>query len=178
MTVGSPFPASSEDGTLRYSDGPATQVSISIDASPEHVWALVSDVDLPAHFSSEFLGARWVAPDTGPRQGAAFVGRNVHPARGEWETTSFIVEQEPNRSFAWAVTDADNPSAQWRFDLHARDGGTHLTMSMRLGPARSGISPAIEAMPEKEDRILRRRVAEHRTNMQATLAGIKALAES
>jgi hypothetical protein len=33
-------------------------------------------------------------------------------------------------------------------------------------------------MPDKEHRILRRRLAEHHANMTATLAGIKALAEA
>ena len=49
---------------------------------------------------------------------------------------------------------------------------------MRIGPARSGISPAIDAMPDKESKILHRRLAEHRTNMEATLVGIKSLAEA
>ena len=47
-----------------------------------------------------------------------------------------------------------------------------------MGPARSGINAAIDAMPDKEDRILRRRLDEHKANMEATLEGIKQLAES
>ena len=43
-----------------------------------------------------------------------------------------------------------------------------------MGPARSGINLAIDAMPDKESKILHRRLAEHRANMEATLAGIKA----
>jgi len=48
---------------------------------------------------------------------------------------------------------------------------------MQMGPARSGINMAIDAMPDKETRILRRRIAELRANMEATLHGIKSLAE-
>lgn len=33
-------------------------------------------------------------------------------------------------------------------------------------------------MPDKESKILHRRLAEHRTNMEATLAGVKALARA
>jgi hypothetical protein len=36
---------------------------------------------------------------------------------------------------------------------------------------------AIEAMPDKEDRIVERRLAEHRVNMERVVAGIKELAE-
>jgi hypothetical protein len=48
---------------------------------------------------------------------------------------------------------------------------------MRIGPAPSGLSIAIEAMPDKEERIIERRLEEHARNMRATLDGIKALAE-
>jgi hypothetical protein len=48
---------------------------------------------------------------------------------------------------------------------------------MRMGPARSGLNIAIDAMPDKEERIIARRQDEHRANMTANLEGIKALAE-
>jgi hypothetical protein len=80
----------------------------------------------------------------------------------------------------WAVGDPDRPSARWRFTLAPDAAGTRtmLTQWMQMGPAPSGISMAIEAMPDKESRILRRRLAEHHANMTATLAGIKELAEA
>jgi hypothetical protein len=46
-----------------------------------------------------------------------------------------------------------------------------------MGPGRSGLNIAIDAMPDKEERIIERRLSEHRANMTATLAGIKAIAE-
>jgi hypothetical protein len=46
-----------------------------------------------------------------------------------------------------------------------------------LGPGPSGLTPAIEARPDKEERIVARRLAEHEANMQRCLAGIKELAE-
>ena len=69
-------------------------------------------------------------------------------------------------------------AASWRFTLEPIEGGTRLTQWMRMGPGRSGINPAIDAMPDKESKILHRRLGEHRANMEATLAVIKALAES
>jgi hypothetical protein len=78
----------------------------------------------------------------------------------------------------WAVGDPGWPSARWRFTLAAETGGTRLTQWMQIGPAPSGLSPAIEARPDKESRILYRRLAEHQANMIATLTGIKQLAEA
>jgi hypothetical protein len=139
------------------------------------VWELVSDIELPARFSGEFLGARW--SDAPPRVGACFIGRNHHDALGAWETTSYVTRYDPPHAFAWAVTDADDPSASWWFTLDAESNGTRLRQGMRMGPAPSGLSIAIEAMPDKEEKIVARRLAEHERNMRATVEGIKQLAE-
>jgi hypothetical protein len=53
-----------------------------------------------------------------------------------------------------------------------------LRQGMRMGPAPSGLNIAIDAMPDKEERIVARRLEEHVANMRATLDGIKQLAES
>ena len=163
---------------LRYSDCPSTEVDLLINASPEAVWTMVSDIQLPARFSSEFKGAEWLDDDAVARIGARFRGRNHHPAIGEWETTCTVSEFDPPRVFGYVVGDPDDPAAQWRFTLTADEGGTRVTQWMRMGPARSGINLAIDAMPEKENRILQRRLGEHHANMEANLRGIKETLES
>jgi hypothetical protein len=163
---------------LRYGDCPATQAELVIAAPVPAVWELVCDIQIPARFSSEFDGGAWLDGASGPALGARFTGRNHHPAVGEWETTSTICEYQPGQVLGWAVGDPALPAARWRFTLAAEDGGTRLTQWMQIGPGPSGVSRAIEAMPDKESRILHRRLAEHRANMTATLAGIKELAEA
>jgi uncharacterized protein YndB with AHSA1/START domain len=151
---------------------------VEVAAPVERVWALVTDIDLPARFSPEFQGAQWVDGD-GPRLGARFVGRNAHAAMGEWETTSWINRLEAMRSFGWAVSDPDEPSATWWFELEeVGPSSVRVTQGGRMGPAPSGLSIAIRAMPEKEERIVERRLEEWARNMTSTLEGIKALAEN
>lgn len=162
---------------MKYADGPTAEVEIVINAPVETVWNLVTDVNLPAQFSSEFQGAEWI-DDDGPRVGARFVGRNRHEATGEWDTTSIIDRYEPMRVFGWSVTDVDNPSARWWFELEPDDGSVRLRQGGRMGPAPSGLSVAISAMPDKEERIVARRLEEWERNMRATLEGIKQLAEN
>jgi hypothetical protein len=162
---------------LRYRDCPTTQADLMIAASPAEVWALVCDIQLPARFSSEFDGGEWLDGASGPAPGARFTGRNHHPAVGGWQTTSTICEYEPEHVLGWAVEDPACPAARWRFTLAAEGDGTRLTQWMQIGPGPSGISMLIEARPDKESRILHRRLAEHRANMTATLTGIKELAE-
>jgi hypothetical protein len=48
----------------------------------------------------------------------------------------------------------------------------------RMGPGPSGLTPAITAQPEKEARIVSRRLAEWQHNMQANLDHIRSVAES
>ena len=167
-----------DQSELRYSDCPSAEAEVLIAAPAAVVWALVCDIQLPARFSSEFNGGEWLDGASSPAPGARFTGRNHHPAIGNWETTSTISEFQPERVLGWAVGDPDEPSALWRFTLAADADGTRLIQWMQIGPGPSGISAAIEAMPDKESRILQRRLGEHSANMAATLAGIKEVAEA
>lgn len=167
----------SDEGPL-YAECPTTEVTVDIDAPRDRVWPLVTDIDLPARFSTEFQGAQWADPDGALTLGARFTGRSRHEALGAWHTTCTVVELEPLARFAYAVQDVDEPTALWRFELADSDsGGTRLTQWVRIGPGRSGLSAAIDAMPDKERRIVRRRLRDFTTNMRATCEGIKALAE-
>ena len=159
----------------RYADGPTVEVEVVVDAPVGRVWDLVTDIGLPARFSPELINAEWL--DDGPHLGARFVGRSGHPSLGEWETTSWVDRFEPQRTFGWAVSDPHEPSARWWFDLDDEGAGVRLRQGARLGPAPSGLSIAIAAMPDKEERIVARRLEEWARNMQATLEGIKQLAE-
>jgi uncharacterized protein YndB with AHSA1/START domain len=164
---------------VRYADGPSVEVEVVVHAPIERVWALVADLDLPARYSSEFRGATWLDE---PGLGARFVGRNEHPALGSWETTSWVTRYEPPHAFAWSVSDRDEPSATWWFELEEVDGvdggpRVRLRQGGRMGPAPSGLSIAIAAKPDNEERIVAPPLEEWRTNLLATLDGVKALAE-
>ena len=162
----------------RLADGPGTVVEVDVAAPPAAVWPLVTDLDLPARFSDEFLGAVLDDPTAGPVPGARFVGRNRHPARGEWEQVCYVEVAEEARSFGWCTVHPTTPGARWRFRLDPIGGGTRLRFDVVLGPGPSGLTEAITQLPGKEDRIIARRLAEHRRNMQRVVDGIRELAES
>ena len=162
----------------RYADKPTVEVRTWIDAPPDRVWELVSDIELMPAMSSELQSVEWLDGANGPAAGARFTGRSKHDAMGEWETTSQVVEFEPGRVFGWAVGDPASPSALWRFRLESKDGGTELSEWMQMGPARSGLSFAIDRMPDKEQKIVFVRMREFERNITVTLEQIKALAEA
>jgi nitroreductase len=161
---------------LRFDDGPGAVAEIDIAATPATVWALISDINLPARFSEEFIGADWASDERGV--GAVFEGRNHHPAIGEWTIPCFVDTCDEPRSFGWRTSDVDHPGARWRFDLEPREGGTRLRFVYSMGPGPSGTTMAIANHPGKETRVLRRRIGEVYANMQRTVEGVKQLAET
>jgi uncharacterized protein YndB with AHSA1/START domain len=157
----------------RYSDTPTVEVHTWIDARPERVWAVVSDIELMPGMSDELQSVEWLDGATGPAVGARFIGHSKHEALGEWATTSHVIECAPPRVLAWAVVDPDEPTAIWRFRLEPSGGGTELSQWMQMGPGRSGLSFAIDRMPEKEQKIVYVRLKEFEQGMTQNLAGIK-----
>lgn len=161
---------------LRYADGPSVEVSRVIAAPPEALWPLVSDINLSARFSTEFQGAEWLDGATEPARGARFRGTNRHERIGTWQVECEITRLEPGRVIEWEVSPGpEGPAARWRFSLEPVAGGTLVTQYGQVGPGPSGLNPAIERMPDREHDILERRLAEHRRNMEANLAGLAEL---
>ncbi|MFC0004738.1 SRPBCC family protein [Micromonospora siamensis] len=173
---------------MRYADHPTAECEVHIEADRDRVWDLVCDIQLPARFSPELRRVRPLDDTVPLTQGTRFEGHNHHPFLGEWRTISYVVELTVPSALAWAVVDADgrfgggppdpaNPAATWRFDLTPDAGGTRLRHGVRIGPGRSGLSLAIDRSPEREEAIVRHRLAELRSGIQDTLDGIKRLAE-
>ncbi len=162
----------------RYADKPTVEVPVEIDAPPERVWAIVSDIAVMPEASRELQAVEWLDGRSGPELGARFTGYSRNEAFGEWSTVSVIVEYDPPRVFAWAVGDPTFPAAIWRFSLEPHQGGTLLRQWVQMGPGRSGLSFAIDRMPDKEQKIVFVRLREFEASMGATLAAVKRLAEA
>ncbi len=160
---------------VKYAEGPFASVTTAIDASPEVVWRLVTDINLPAQFSGEFPGAEGLSSERG--LGATFEGRNKHPTVGEWTTVATVTEFDEGSVFGWVVGDPADKVALWRFDLVPEGSGSQLRFSAEMGPGRSGLNTAIDAMPDREEDIVARRLETWETNMTNTVEGIKELAE-
>ena len=154
-------------------DGPGTVVEVDIKAKAADVWALVSDPAISSRYSEESLGATWADGFDGPALGAQFVGRNKHDAIGEWDVPCFVHRFVDGKEFGWVTSDPNKPGAQWCFEVATIAGSVRLRYSLVLGPGPSGITAAIERMPDREADILRGRIREHRANMQLVVEGVK-----
>ncbi len=160
-----------------YADSPTVAAETYIEAPPEQVWGLVSDIHLMPRLSAELQEVEWLEGVTGPAPGHRFAGRNAHPELGTWETVSTIVTCDEPHRFGWAVGDPGHPAASWRFTLRPQGTGTVLEQWAQIGPGRSGLSLAIDAMPDKEQKIVFVRLREFEAGLVQNLAAIKELAE-
>jgi len=107
-------------------------VTVHIDAPPEAVWALVSDVTQIGRYSPETFEAEWLDGADGPAEGATFRGHVKRNGRGPtYWTTCKVVTCEPNREFAFVVG-TDSVNNTWRYVLEPKDGGTDVTESFQL----------------------------------------------
>ncbi len=102
-------------------------------ASPERIWAVVSDVTTTGRFSPETFEAEWLDGATGPAVGARFRGHVRRNGRGPvYWTTCTVAASEPGREFAFTVGVGRRVVNTWRYQLEAVGDGTEVTESFEL----------------------------------------------
>jgi hypothetical protein len=110
-------------------------VTVHIDAAPEPIWELVSDVTRIGLYSPETFEAEWLEGATGPAVGAKFRGHVKRNGKGPiYWTTCTVTASEPGREFAFGVGSSDKPLNVWRYQLEPAGGGTDVTESFQLTP--------------------------------------------
>jgi uncharacterized protein YndB with AHSA1/START domain len=111
--------------------------SIHIDAPPEAVWNLVSDITRMGEWSPETQSAAWTRGSSGPEVGATFAGRNRH-GWTRWTGRCDVTVAEPGRKFAFVRRGPDG-GATWSYSLEPEEGGTKVTEA--FSQARASLLP-------------------------------------
>lgn len=111
-------------------------VTVHMNATPEAVWDLVSDVTRIGELSPETFEARWTRGSTGPEVGAYFKGHVRRNGIGPvYWTLCKVTECEPGRTFGFTVLAAeDRPVNSWRYEITPSGDGVDVTESFRLPP--------------------------------------------
>ncbi len=111
-------------------------VTVHMDAPPEVVWDVVSDVTRIGEFSPETFEAEWVDGATGPALGARFRGHVRRNGVGPvYWTACKVTSCEPGKEFGFAVYGGGRRINNWRYQLaETPDGGTDVTESFELAP--------------------------------------------
>jgi hypothetical protein len=145
--------------------------SVHVDAPPEQVYDLVSDVTRTGEWSP-VCQACWWDEGAGPVAGAWFTGRNQTPTR-TWETRSQVEVATRPTEFAWTVGQG---WVRWAYTLAPEDGGTRLTESWQFLPA--GLARFRERYGADADAQIAERSAAAVSGVPATLAALKRIAEA
>jgi len=148
-----------------------TRVSSStrIAASPETVYALVSDLSRMGEWSPEATGGDWVG-GTGPSVGVKFKGTNANGDK-KWKTTVKVTDASAPNRFAFANAVGPLVVAEWIYEITPVADGCEVTESWvdRRGPVISFVGKHLTGVDD--------RAAHTRSMIEKTLAGIKATAE-
>ncbi|MBV8461669.1 MAG: SRPBCC family protein [Acidimicrobiales bacterium] len=110
-------------------------MTVHMDAPPDRVWALVSDVTRIGEFSPETFEAEWADGATGPAVGARFRGHVRRNGRGPvYWTTCRVTASDPGREFAFGVESMGMPAVNtWRYRIEPSEGGgSDVTESFEL----------------------------------------------
>lgn len=144
------------------------EASIEIDAPPERVWAVVSDLERMPEWSPQ---CRWTKVFGTPRAGAWSVNLN-RAGRRYWPTTGRIVRYEPGRAIAFRINEN---KMTWAFDLEPTETGTRVVQSRDASGGTTWISRTlINAAMGGEQRFEPALVE----GMQETLSRIKSAVEA
>ena len=108
-------------------------VTVHMNAPPEKIWELLSDVTRIGHYSPETFEAAWLDGATGPAVGARFRGHVKRNRKGPtYWTTCTVLASDPGREFAFGVGNSGKPLNTWRYQLEPVGDGTDVTESFQL----------------------------------------------
>jgi uncharacterized protein YndB with AHSA1/START domain len=141
---------------------------IHVNAPPEKIWALISDVTRMGEWSPETYKAEWIEGATGPVEGARFKGSNKKGIM-RWSTKVRVLAAEPGQEFSFVTMAGQKDQTRWSYKfVPATDGGTDVTEVCE-----TLYTPAIGKLlfPDK------RREPQLNDGIRATLGRLKTAAE-
>ena len=143
--------------------------SVEIAASPEAVYDLVADLTRMGEWSPESTGGAWKDGGTG-KVGDWFEGHNRSGER-EWTRDCEVVVADRGREFTFVVGGVEKSYTWWCYEMAPSAAGTTLQEKWWI----VNKSPALQEMSEER---FQARVAYTKQSIVATLAAVKATAES
>jgi hypothetical protein len=147
------------------------EVSLRIEASPDRVYEIVTDIAQMGRLSPECTGGRWLGGASGPAVGATFKGTNKRGI-ARWSTNNEVVAATPGEEFAFETKES---GTRWTYRMQADGTGTVVTESRaafkeRPLLARFFSTVLLGGVDDHDDEL--------RVGMQQTLERLKAVAES
>jgi len=153
---------------------------IRIDAPPDAVWELITDVRRIVEFSPECVKIQWLNGATAPEVGARFAGTS-RIGSFEWTRNCTITALREPELFAYEVADEADEAAQsrWSFELTADGNGTVVTQRFSHVPSgRSTVRLIAEGNPAEAEQTVAERAQMLSNGIRHTLEAMRAVLES
>lgn len=116
------------------------RAEISVAASPDRVWQVLTDLSRMREWSPETV--RMLALKRGGlRVGQWYLGINRRKAV-VWPTRNVVVEVRPGRRLAWDTTSS---GARWIYDLHVDGEGTRVVHTRPVPRGRLTLASSVVA---------------------------------
>jgi uncharacterized protein YndB with AHSA1/START domain len=147
------------------------EISRDIAASPDVVYAAISDVTRMGEWSEECYACEWHEGFDAPVVGATFDGHNRH-GEHQWITQGRVIEADPGRAFAFECSMMDFHYSTWGYRIEPTETGCRVTeWSEDLRP--EGVFELSKQISGVDDRTER-----NRQTMSGTLERLAAALES
>ena len=147
------------------------EISRDIAASPEAVYAAISNVTRMGEWSEECHTCEWSDGADGPVVGATFDGHNRN-GDYEWTSQGKVIDADPGRSFAFECSMFDFHFSTWGYDIEPTELGCRVTeWSEDLRP-----ESALELSQQMSG--IDDRAARNRQTMSGTLERLAAAVEA
>jgi Polyketide cyclase / dehydrase and lipid transport len=167
-------PASTGGGSCSKIAGMAeknAQATETIAADAQTLYDLVSDLPRMGRLSPEATGGTWLNGVAGPAVGAKFRGNNKSGWR-RWSTWVQVTEAEPGKRFAFHVSFAGVPIADWSYDFASNGDSTTVVEKWtdRRPSWMDSLSKPVMGVAD--------RAVHNQRNMALTLTALKQTAET
>lgn len=105
------------------------EVSRYIEATPEALYDLVTDVTRTPELSPDIVSCTWLDGATGPAVGARFKSVNDGRGKPNWSNKPIVTVADRGREFVFARTEPFAGTIQWRYVFTPQESGTLVTES-------------------------------------------------
>jgi hypothetical protein len=150
---------------------PTATGRITVNASPDRVYALLSDLDSFSGLAEETVRCTALDGTTTAKVGTRFRGTNRRGVR-RWSTVSTVTDAAPGREFSFNVTSLGIPVSRWSYSIAPSDDGCVVTESTWDRRPKWFLGIAYVATGVSD------RVTVNTQNIARTLARLKAKAEA
>ncbi len=145
--------------------------TLHVDATAEHVYAMVSDLPRMGEWSPECDRVTWRDGASGARPGAKFLGHNrVGAVR--WTTFGEVVVAEPGRNLAFEVTAGPVALSRWEYFFVPDEDGSGCTVAEEWTDRRPAWYRFVA------DRAFGNRMRTNAQGIRATLLALRRAAET